>query len=165
MTLHSGYCLQVLRTGANFKLCRGKHAGGPRVLALLDDQQPPSPQNVDRLVHEYALAADLYPAWAARPLALEWDEGTPLLVLEDFGGEPLDLVLERAHGRALELSRFLRTASDLAWALAQVHKQGLVHKDIKPANVLVSDADDVRLFGFGIASRLVGERQDSGLRN
>jgi energy-coupling factor transporter ATP-binding protein EcfA2 len=49
----------------------------------------------------------------------------------------------------------------LAWrtALGQVHRRGLIHKDIKPENVLVDDAGNVWLTGFGIASRLPRERQ------
>jgi malate dehydrogenase (oxaloacetate-decarboxylating)(NADP+) len=47
----------------------------------------------------------------------------------------------------------------LATALGQVHRHGLIHKDIKPANVLVDATDNVRLTGFGIASRLTREHQ------
>jgi serine/threonine protein kinase len=76
-------------------------------------------------------------------------------VLDDSGNEPLDLIL----GRPLELTRFLRLAISLATALGQVHRHGLIHKDIKPANVLVDAAGNVRLTGFGIASRLTREHQ------
>src|ERR1700704_2735561 len=45
-------------------------------------------------------------------------------------------------------------------AVGNLHQRNLVHKDIKPANILVNGAtDEVRLTGFGIASRLVRERQ------
>jgi PAS domain S-box-containing protein len=47
----------------------------------------------------------------------------------------------------------------LATALGQIHRHGLIHKDIKPANVLVDDACNVRITGFGIASRLPRESQ------
>ena len=78
------------------------------------------------------------------------------LVLEDPGGEPLDRLL----GRPLEISHFLRIAIPLAEALRQVHARGLIHKDIKPANILVDAASgSVWLTGFGIASRLPRERQ------
>ena len=61
------------------------------------------------------------------------------LVLEDPGGEPLDRLL----GRPMDVSQFLRIAIPLAAALGQVHARGLIHKDIKPANILV-DAQAAR---------------------
>ena len=79
-----------------------------------------------------------------------------MLILEDPGGEPLDRLL----GEPMELSRFLRFAVGLAAALGKLHQQGLIHKDIKPANILVNSATGaIRLTGFGIASRLPRERQ------
>ncbi len=78
------------------------------------------------------------------------------LVLEDPGGTPLDQLL----GRPLEISHFLRIAISLAGALRHVHERGLVHKDIKPANILVdATSGGVWLTGFGIASRLPREHQ------
>jgi predicted ATPase len=74
----------------------------------------------------------------------------------------LDGILERDHGQALDLTRFLRVAIGLTTALGQVHRRGLIHKDIKPANVLVDGADNVWLTGFGIASQLPHERQAPG---
>ena len=57
--------------------------------------EPPPPQSRRRLEHEYSLADELEPAWAAKPLALTRYEGRTILVLADPGGEPLDRVLER----------------------------------------------------------------------
>jgi serine/threonine protein kinase len=54
-----------------------------------------------------------------------------MLILEDPGGEPLD----RLTGQPMELSQFLRFAVGLAAALGKLHQQGLIHKDIKPANI------------------------------
>jgi serine/threonine protein kinase len=51
----------------------------------------------------------------------------------------------------MELSRFLRFAVGLAGALGKLHQQGLIHKDIKPANILVDSASGaVWLTGFGM---------------
>jgi serine/threonine protein kinase len=66
------------------------------------------------------------------------------------GGEPLDLVLERNQGQPLDLAGFLRMAIGLATALGQVHRHGLIHKDLKPANVLVDSAGNVWLTGSGL---------------
>jgi predicted ATPase/GAF domain-containing protein len=160
MTEPSGYALEPLREGADFTLYRGRQHGNPApvlVVALAADR--PSPQGLKRLEHEYSLAAELDPAWAAKPLALTRHEGRTILVLKDPGGEPLDLVLERGAGQPFDLTRVLRIAIGLATALRQVHRRGLIHKDIKPANVLVDGDGTVWLTGFGIASQLPRESQ------
>src|SRR5882672_4817773 len=156
----SGFVLVPIREGADFTLYRGRQRGNPSpVLAIALTAEQPSPQSLRRLEHEYSLVVELDPAWAAVPLALTRHEGRTILVLKDPGGEPLDLVLERDQGRPLDLTRVLHIAVGLAAALGQVHRRGLIHKDIKPANVLVDAANNVWLTGFGIAARLPHERQ------
>jgi PAS domain S-box-containing protein len=109
-----------------------------------------------RLRHAFALRNLLDPTWAARPLALEVHQGRPVLLLEDPGGE----VLERLLGHPLEIGLFLRLAIGLTVALGRLHAQGLVHKDIKPANILVqAETGSVWLTGFGVTSRLPREPQ------
>src|SRR5258708_36983257 len=78
------------------------------------------------------------------------------LGLEGPGGMPL----ARRLGRRLAVSYFLRSRIPVAGALRHVHERGLIHKDIKPANILLDAASGgVWLTGFGIASRLPRERQ------
>jgi PAS domain S-box-containing protein len=152
----SGHLLVPLREGADFTLYRGRQDGNPSpVLVVAITGEQPSPQSLRRLEHEYSLVAELNPVWAAQPLALDRYEGRTILVLRDPGGEPLDLILERNQGQPLELTRVLRIAISLTTALGQVHRRGLIHKDIKPENVLVDDDDHVWLTGFGIASWLL----------
>ena len=60
----------------------------------------------------------------------------------------------------MEFGQFLRLAAGVAAALRKVHKHGPIHREFKPANILVNvDGEEVRLIGFGIASRLPQERQ------
>src|SRR5207253_10706498 len=62
-------------------------------------------------------------------------------------------------GSGMGMGAFLRLASSIAQAVGRVHDAGLIHKDIKPGNVLVAAASgEVRLTGFGIASRMRRER-------
>jgi PAS domain S-box-containing protein len=126
------------------------------VLAVAYAADQPSPENLRRLAHEYALRDELDGGWAARPLELIRERGRPVLILEFPGGEPLG----RLIGAPMSMERFLRLAVALAAALGRLHERGLIHKDIKPSNILVNSAmDHVWLTGFGIASRLTRERQ------
>jgi PAS domain S-box-containing protein len=154
----SGYVFETLREDQEFAFCRGRRDDGepPTILLTAPVSEHPVPAILERLEHEYALRAELDLEWAARPLTLDRREGRSMLILEDPGGEPLDRLL----GEPMELGRFLRFAVGLAAALGKVHQRGLIHKDIKPANILVNSATGaVRLTGFGIASRLPRERQ------
>jgi PAS domain S-box-containing protein len=150
---------QVLGRDGDRILCRrqpGADDDGIAVLAVFPAAEHPTPAVLDRFAHEYGLKDELGEGWAVRPLELRRDRGRPMLVLEDPGGEPLDQLL----GAPLELERFLRLAIGIVAALGKSHKRGLVHKDVKPANILVKRASgEVRLTGFGIASRLPRERQ------
>ncbi|MBV9563769.1 MAG: serine/threonine protein kinase, partial [Bradyrhizobium sp.] len=129
------------------------------VLTVVPAGDHPSRSNLDRLAHEYELRDELDGAWAVRPLDLVRDAGRTVLVLDDVGGEPLDRLL----GAPMEVGRFLHLGSAVAEALGKLHQCGLVHKDVKPANILVNGATgEVRLTGFGIASRLARERQSPG---
>src|SRR6201993_1529556 len=126
------------------------------VLLVAPAADHPSPSTLDRLTHEYELKDELDRAWAAQPLALMRDAGRTVLVLNDQGGEPLDHLL----GGAMEVGPFLTLAIGVSSALGKLHQRGLIHKDIKPANVVVNCSDGrVRLTGFGIASRLSRGRQ------
>ena len=157
----SAYLLETLREDGELILYRGqpqRRMDGvlPPILVVAPVGDHPAPGSLRRLEHEYALRAELDPGWAVRPLALVQHQGRPVLVLADPGGEPLDRFL----GQPMEIGRFLRLAIGIALALSQLHGRGLIHKDIKPAHVVVNSATgQVWLLGFGIASPLPRERQ------
>ena len=91
-----------------------------------------------------------------RPLTLTQYQGRSVLVLEDPGGEPLDRLVREP----MELGQFLRLGIRLSAAVSGLHRRGVIHKEIKPGNVLVNPSTgEVRLTGFGIATRLPRQRQ------
>jgi hypothetical protein len=159
MAENSEYILEPLREREDFTVYRGRERGNQMpILAVAAAAEQPSPQSLRRLEHEYSLATELDSAWAAQPLALTHHQGRAVLVLKDPGGDPLDWVIEHHKGQPIDLSRFLHIAIGLAGALGQAHRQGLIHKDVKPANALVDDSGHVWFAGFGIVSRLPRER-------
>ena len=152
--------LQVLWEDEERVFCRGWRSDGDdgrrAALAVLPAGEPPDPAVVDRLVREYGLRDELDVGWAAKPLALARESGSAALLFEDPGGEPLARLIEGP----MEVERFLRLAIGIVTALGKAHQRGIVHKDVKPANILVDCADGrTRLTGFGITSRLPRERQ------
>jgi PAS domain S-box-containing protein len=148
---------EILRADEEFSVCRARQDGEQStILVVTPVAEYPAVESLAHLENEYSLRDELDLDWAARPLALTRSEGRTILVLEDPGGEPL----ARSLGQPMELGRFLRLAINLAAGLGKLHHRGLIHKDIKPANILVESASNKVWFtGFGIASRLPRERQ------
>lgn len=157
----SRYRLEMLRQDGEFILYRclsqnETDATPPSVLALSPVLERPAPATIKKIEHEFSLKGELNPAWAVRPIDVTQQQGRTMLLFEDPKGEPLDRLLNGPT----ELKQFLRCGIALAAALSQVHRCGLVHKDIKPSNVLVNASmDHTWLTGFGIASRLPRQRQ------
>jgi len=154
----SQYVRECLREDEEFILYRGRasEAELPAVLLLTPASSRPAPESLKKIDNEYSFRDDLDATWALRPLVLSQYDGRKALVLEDPGGEPLDRLIQGP----MEIRQFLRIAVGLAAALRQLHKRKLIHKDVKPSNVLVESVTGrVWLTGFGITSRLPRERQ------
>ena len=86
-------------------------------------------------------------------------EGVHFLVMEYVPGGSLDDLL--ADGSLLPLERVLTIALDLADALTRAHRLGIIHRDIKPQNVLLAADGTPRLSDFGVA-HYVRESADAG---
>ncbi|OJH38802.1 hypothetical protein BON30_21485 [Cystobacter ferrugineus] len=94
------------------------------------------------------------------PYSLERSRDRLVLILEDFGGHPLAHFL----GAPMEPGRFLELATRITQALAELHRHGIAHRDIKPYNILVHPGTgEVKLADLGKASLLPREYQ--GMQN
>ena len=151
---------EVLWQDGDRVLCRRWRDSGDgeqrAFLALILASEHPNPGSLDRLTHEYELRDALDEAWAVRPLELVRERERTMLVLESPAGEPLEGLI----GQPMEIEKFLRLSIAASAAIGRLHERGLVHKDVKPINILVNSATgQAWLTGFGIASRLPRDLQ------
>src|SRR5262249_37969633 len=132
--------IEALREDDAFILYRTWHEGsdGTRqgVLVLVPATERPPPTVLNRLTHEYELRDQLEDSWAVQPRELVRELGRTYLVLDS----PDAVTLDRLIGAPLEIGLFLRLAVAISAALGRLHERGLVHKDIKPSNLLVNSA-------------------------
>ncbi|MFP3562781.1 AAA family ATPase [Paraburkholderia sp. SIMBA_030] len=151
----SGFGFETLNDDGEFVLSRVRRRDGAETwLTVTLPALQPAANSQARLEHAYELRSLLDGRFVTRPHALIEYRGSAALVLEDPGG----ISLRAIPMGSLALGRFLVIAGNLAAALGALHGRGLVHKDIRPANVLVNtETGGVALTGFGIASGATGE--------
>ncbi|WP_026735779.1 hybrid sensor histidine kinase/response regulator [Fischerella sp. PCC 9605] len=117
----------------------------------------PTIEQLAQLRHEYKILQSLEIEGIVKPLALESYQNGLALILSDFGGEPLRNFITAQN---FELSNFLQIAIQLSETLAQLHKNNLIHKDIKPQNIFINvKTGQVKIIDFSISSHLSRENQ------
>ncbi len=109
--------------------------------------------DAERFQREGSILARLSHPHIARLLdaGVTSDTSQPYLVLEYIDGEPID---EYCHRLSLPVDARLRLMLDVLAAVAQAHNRLVLHRDLKPTNILVTKSGDVKLLDFGIAKLL-----------
>ncbi|MBD2563520.1 MULTISPECIES: ATP-binding sensor histidine kinase [Nostoc] len=129
----------------------------PVVIKLLKREYPSFSELV-QFRNQYAIAKNLDIPGIIKPYSLEAYQNGYALVMEDFGGISLR---QFTQGRPLDLEQFLPIALQLIDALHHLHQQRVIHKDIKPANILIhTDTKQIKLIDFSISSLLPRETQE-----
>ncbi|MCT7982405.1 AAA family ATPase [Laspinema sp. A4] len=130
----------------------------PVILKALASEYP-TPEELARLKHEYEITHNLPINRLIKPFAIEPVHNTLMLVFEDEGGQSLKQVL---LAEKLNLETFLKIAIQLTETLGELHQAQVVHKDIKPSNIIILNhpqALRVSITDFSIATRLSRETQ------
>jgi len=115
----------------------------------------PTIEQISRLRHEYQILQSLEIQGIVKALSLENYQNGLALIMPDFEGETLKSFIT---DKTFELSSFLHIAIQLASTLAQLHQCNIIHKDIKPANILINlPTRQVKIIDFSISSYLSKE--------
>ena len=123
-------------------------------IKLLPVDSVPGEQAKERLIREAKAAAKLdHPNICAIHEVGE-EEGRPFIVMQYIEGETL---ASRFSQRPLEIGEVLDIAIQIADALAEAHSHLIIHRDIKPQNVMLTPRGQVKVLDFGLA-RVVRER-------
>lgn len=117
-----------------------------------------SAQQTDKLLHEARIASKLQHNSIIPLYDAGEQDGSPYLVYAYIKGETLAQLIKRAG--ALPLANAARIAASVLDALACAHGQGVMHLDIKPANVMVGENGQAMVMDFGIA-RIISQQPDA----
>ncbi|NEP53941.1 MAG: serine/threonine protein kinase, partial [Moorea sp. SIO3C2] len=137
----------------------------PVVLKLLNNPYP-SFQELVQFRNQYTIAKNLDHPGIIQIYSLESYQNTLVLVMEDFGGISIEeYTTDRFHQRPSiltdqSLQEFLHIAIQIASILDELYRHRVIHKDIKPSNILINPTTtQVKLIDFSIASLLPKESQ------
>ena len=146
---------QVIGRGGMSTVYRATDLSLDRTVAVkvaLDPQAEENPVYVARFKREARAAAALNHSGAVTVFDAGADGPTRYIVMEFVDGRSLaDILREQDPPRPLEPRRAARIAEQIADTLVAAHAAGIVHRDIKPGNVMVEAADRVKVLDFGIA--------------
>ncbi|TAF86254.1 MAG: hypothetical protein EAZ49_23710 [Oscillatoriales cyanobacterium] len=166
MILLTGYQItEQIYSGINTAIYRGiwEQENLPVIVKTLKSEYP-TLEEITRLRHEYKIRKNLRNIETiVNSYRLETHQNSVALTLEDFGGLALSKLLTT---QKIKLKHFLEIAVQLAQSLGEIHQNQIIHKDIKPHNIIIHpETYQVKITDFSISSRLVRENASPSYPN
>ena len=136
---------------AQVYLARDQVLDRPVAIKVLNEDVAEDEKALERFLREARLAARVHHVGCLAIFDFGQERGLTFMAMEYFRGRTLRDVLKRGP---LNSYVAFRIARDVAAALGAVHEAGIVHRDIKPTNVMVDKSGSVRIADFGVARTL-----------
>ena len=155
--------LETIGTGANSRVVRGFDPMIGRTVAIkLFPRDLASGEGRERFLKEARVVGQISHASivALHDMGIEESTSTPYLVMEYVEGQPLERILDKG---SVPFPRACAWVADIAVALEVAHRKGVIHGDVKPANILVNEEGRVKLTDFGMARLASRDTKDTPL--
>jgi serine/threonine protein kinase len=146
--------LEKIAEGGMGTVYKGRHRDGGSVVAVkvVPAHMVANPIFMKRFEQEYVAAKALDHPNIVRAIDFGKENGTPFLVMEYVEGESLGQRLERETH--LSEAEAIRITTEVAEGLHKAHKMGMIHRDVKPDNVLLTADGQVKLTDLGLVKEL-----------
>jgi predicted ATPase len=129
------------------------------VIKLMRNEYP-SFGEIVQFKNQYTITKNLDLAGVVKPLKLETYQNRYVILMEDFGGISLKEYVQQYFQGVLPLNEFFPIAIKIASIIDSIHDSEIIHKDIKPENILINPkSQEIKVTDFGIASQLQKETQ------
>lgn len=135
--------------GAYAAVHRMRRDGVDYAVKSLDPMVAADQRTLTTFRREAALLARVNHPTVPRVFDVGLAGGRPYLVMEFVDGRPLSTLIATAR---LAEAQIARLGADVAGALAAAHRAGLIHRDVKPANILITEDGSAHLIDFGLAA-------------
>src|SRR5216117_352885 len=132
-------------------LARDERLERPVAVKVLHSEDLATEDRRARFLREARHAASIRHPNVATIYEVGESEGLPFIVMEYCEGETL---AQRLRRRPFEAAEFLKIAHDIAAGLAAAHEGGIVHRDLKSANIVIEPSGQVKILDFGLARAL-----------
>ena len=151
--------LEAIGAGSMGEVYRARdlRLGRDVAIKILPSEVASSAERIARFEREARTVAALNHPNIVTIFSVEHEEGTRFLTMELIRGEPLSNLV--APG-GLPIARVLELTIPLADALVAAHEQGVVHRDLKPGNVMVTREGRLKILDFGLATAAASEERD-----
>ena len=143
--------LEIIGVGANGRVARAFDPLIARIVAIkLFPAELARGEARNRFVQEARVVGQIsHPAVIAlHDMGIDEASQTPYLVMEFIQGQPLEKLLEKG---SIPCTKACAWAAEVATALGVAHRKGVIHGDVKPANILITEDERVKLTDFGMA--------------
>lgn len=152
--------IEILHQGVKSNIYRAVHLGNNQRVVIKSLANPfPKPLEIARLRHEYQILEGLNIQGIPEVLSFEKNETHYGIVLKDHDGISVSSFFK---DQLPEIPEFLDVACQLCQIISGIHARQIIHKDIKPANIIVSPATgQVQLIDFGLSARLLSGTQEA----